>query len=327
MVELLAASAANPMSEEDIQAAERIMDAANRLELGGIIFLIAVLILGLIAFILWLKSKSDAAKAANERLSIEQQGKRDRAKMYIDSTAAQTSAISNLSEQISGMRSDASEHSRDLGSMLNAQNDRLAQQIREHEESAAQREMTRDQRLTEVFGSLQLVMDELLDRQKGVINLDDSLRLVEECFERSIKPQAVSIAEQSLKTNHWQRDKVYIEERVMQELSSMFYHADRGLTNYQLSIDHKLFFPASPGGPFDLALTFWKIVKELHEDGINEGVELPQRLRSVRIRIERAANALFNEARQATLRIYRNGDGDGGGGIRFTTPRPEDPEA
>ena len=300
------------------------MDAANRLEVGGIIFLITICVIVLIAFILWLKSKSDTAKLANKRLEIEQEGKRDRAKLYADATKAQADAISKLNDQVAGMRQDASAHSTSLGKMLNEHNARLAHQIQVHEETNSKRETARDQRFGEVFAQLKIVMDELLDRQKGVINLDDTLRIIDECFQRSVKPAAVATAEQSLRANHWSTDRVFIEERVKQELNNTLYNCERGISNYQLSIDHKLFFPGQADGPFDLAVIFWNIIKELHEAGAAEQSSLDQRIRLARIRIENAANLMFNEAKQAALRIYHGKVSPETATLRFTTPRPND---
>ena len=313
-----------PLDEEQVEAAERLMDAANRLEVGGIIFLLAIAIIALIAFLMWLKFRADNRRAENERLKIEQQGKNQRSQTYARTAEAQTEATHKLTEQIAGMRVDATKHANDLNRSLAAQSNQLTAMIQDHEEGIHAREVERDQRLTDVFGSLKRVMNELLDRQKGVINFDDAVRIIGECFDRSIKPQAVSIAEKSLRANHWADEAQYIEERVVTELQNMVYHAERGLTNYQLSIDHKLFFAGPPEGPFDLATKIWSVIKKLHISGTT-GVSLEQRLQSSKIRVENTINAAFNEAKEVARSIYR-GTGDDDGTRRFNTPRPDDPE-
>ena len=305
-------------------AAERVMDAANRLELGGIIFLLIVGAMILIGFGLWLWSKSSTRKSENERMRLEQEAKNERARLYNRTQQAQVEATNLLSAQIAGMREDASEQASDLHTALNDQSTRLTTLIQEHEEGGHSREMARDQRLSEVFSSLQQVMRELLDRQKGVINFDDAVRIINECFTRSIKPQAKSIAAASLKNNHWSDNAQYIEERVKTELQSMLYHAEQGLGNYQLSVDHKLFFEAEPqDAGYKLGTSIWDIIRNLHLEG-TRGLSLDQRLNSSEIRIENAINNAFNEALSVARTIYRKDESGGGGTRRFNTPRPDD---
>jgi hypothetical protein len=318
-----------PTNPADAAAAsERIMNAANRLETGGIVFLIIVLILGVIAFWLWLRSKKDAKTAENKKLEIEQDGKTKRAELIADSNRSIAKAITDsnelvmrglqrhgaciesLGKEIHGLRKDMVDHGAKLEHLTTSQAEAFTTSLAAHDRTSAERDNTRERRLDQTFNNLQAVLRELLDRQKGVINVTDSIRIIEECFERSVKPQVFDIVTKSIENNNWKKEAPYITDRVCKDLNSIFFHAERGLANYQLSIDHKLFFASHPDGSYDVVDPIWALIREMliaaseSSDHTDETVE--RRVGSTRIRVENCINVMLNETKHRTSGIYHD---------------------
>jgi hypothetical protein len=318
-----------PTNPADAAAAsERIMNAANRLETGGIVFLIIVLVLGVIAFWLWLRSKKDAKTAENKKLEIEQDGKTRRAELIAASNESIAKAITDsnelvmrglqrhgaciegLGKEIHGLRKDMVDHGSRLETLTTSQAESFASALSAHDRTSTERENTRERRLDQTFISLQSVLRELLDRQKGVINIADSIRIIEECFERSVKPQVFDVVTTSIQKNNWKREAPFITDRVCRDLNAIFFHAERGLANYQLSIDHKLFFPSHPDGSYLTVDLIWALIREMlvsaseSTDHTDEAVG--RRVASTKIRVENCLNTGLNETKNRTNGIYHD---------------------
>jgi hypothetical protein len=276
-----------------VDALERVMQTANRLETGAMIFLVALAVLGVVAFLIWGILRTQRDKQVNRRLELEQAAKTTRAETYAAALGKQAAAVSELAGHISGLRRESINGVASIKEVLN-----------EHDIAQRSREIEQVKQLSDVFTGMKGVMNEIVDRLDGAINIDDSIRIIEDCFERSVKPQAFSIAEQSLRTNHWNTDSVYIEERVMTELSSMIYHLERSLSNYRLRVDHRLFFGSNGGS--DVAKTLWAIIRTLHQESLTTGPDgLSQRLGTAKIRLNNAINTIFNEGKNLALRAHR----------------------
>jgi hypothetical protein len=318
-----------PTNPADAAAAsERIMNAANRLETGGIVFLVIVLVLGVIAFWLWLRSKKDAKAAENKKLEIEQEGKTHRAELIAASNESIAKAITNSNElvmrglqkhgacieglgrEIHGLRKDMVEHGTKLETLTTSQAEAFKTSLAAHDRTSAERENTRERRLDQTFGNLQSVLRELLDRQKGVINVADSIRIIEECFERSVKPQVFDVVTISIQKNNWKKEAPYITDRVCKDLNSIFFHAERGLANYQLSIDHKLFFGSHPDGSYETVDLIWSLIREMlvsaSESSDHSEDAVSRRVGSTKIRVENCINTVINETKNRTTGIYHD---------------------
>ena len=309
-------------------ASERIMNAANRLETGGIVFLVIVLVIGVIAFWLWLRSKKDAKLAENKTLQIEQDGKTRRAELIAASNESIAQAITNsnelvmrglqrhgaciegLGKEIHGLRKDMVEHGSKLETLTTSQAESFTSSLAAHDRTSAERENTRERRLDQTFSNLQSVLRELLDRQKGVINVADSVRIIEECFERSVKPQVFDVVTTSIQKNNWKREAPFITDRVCKDLNSIFFHAERGLANYQLSIDHKLFFQSHPDGSYMTVDLIWALTREMlvsaSESSDHTDEAVGRRVASTKIRVGNCINTVMNETKNRTNGIYHD---------------------
>ncbi len=319
-----------PTNPADAAAAsERIMNAANRLETGGIVFLVIVLVLGVIAFWLWLRSKKDAKTAENAKLEIEQDGKTRRAELIADSNRSIAKAITDsnelvmrglqrhgaciegLGKEIHGLRKDMVDHGAKLETLTARHAESFMSALESHDRTSLEREGVKDRRLDQVFVNLQNVLHELLDRQKGVINVADSIRIIEECFDRSVKPQVFDVVTHSIQKNNWNVESVFITDRVCKDLNSIFFYADRGLANYQFSIDHKLFFQSRTDGSYEIVDSIWGVLREMlvsasvSPDHTEETVA--RRVASTKIRVENCINTRLNETRNYVHSIYDEG--------------------
>lgn len=295
-----------------------VVDAVGRLETGGVIAVIVLVALGLIGFLTWLYNKREAVRAQLATAEFDRGAKQQRAELYSDALRGQADAVQALAREISGMREDLSNHTSEMTASVMRQGADIHKALIDAETSHVRREQKRDARVDDTFNKLHLILNELLERQKGTINYGDSIRIIEECFDRSIKPQAVTIAEQSLKTNHWVEQSSYIEERVVTELAAMVFHVERNLSHYQLRVDVAPFFPHDAEGQKALVTELWEIIKTLHVEGIGKPELLNQRLSTARIRINNTVNRILNEGRRRVGEDYeamrdssRGGTGQG----------------
>jgi hypothetical protein len=271
-------------------AVEKILVNSNDLKLGAACFLVFVILVGLSVVWMWFKSRRDARNADLARAELEQRGKAQRAAMIMGSNES-------IAKAIDGLRV----------SML-AHDTKLEDLIRDHESAYESRDIERERTLTSTLNSLHDVLKELLNRQKGVTNMADSIRVIEGSFDKVVKPGLFAIAEDSIRTNHWAEKGVYIQERVIADINKVFFSAEKEIEEYTLAFSPKRFFPGDPSGASDFTAPIWAIIKTFLVDASKAGAPSAEateaRVRAARIRIENLINTAVNETKKRVTGDY-----------------------
>lgn len=247
------------MDDKDITAVKNLAETIDSLKIGAMLFIGILALIALAAFFLWLwfKSKGRADELAVRKM--EQEAKDRRSVEFAETMRSMGSSL--LAHE---------HHSTSL----------FEEQGRHFEACNAQtKEFLEKQsvRLGNTIAEIHATLRGILDKQAGVLNRADSVRICETVFEHFILREFHAIAAASLEKNHWRDQKEIITEKVNQALSKVVYHACKDLASYALSFDYRVYFIMQNGDPvpasgasseedFQLVIGVWKIVRSLHED-------------------------------------------------------------
>lgn len=241
------------VSATDIQT---ILTAVDQLKLGAMVFLVVLAGLGVVCFYLWLKNKKEERNAALKTTVLEQEKKDARGKEF-------TNTLNNLTQAFANHDKWEGERLKDIQSSLEST------------------KLTSSQSLTRTFAMLQETLQEILDRQRGVINTGDSLRIIEQTFERIILAEFAMVCDNSIRKNDYASRAAFVKEKVTLAFMNIVDAAMKNLKTYEMTVDVTLFFPITtsagityPGRPnsdkgeFLLVQNAWDIVKSIHESKV-----------------------------------------------------------
>ena len=88
-----------------------------------------------------------------------------------------------------------------------------------------------------------MVLEELRDRQRGVMSQSDSLRLICNYFNDVVKDEIQQIFRWSLLNNHYESRKDFIRKKIKTKMAEVFTLAKKSLNEFHLSVDLDKFFP------------------------------------------------------------------------------------
>lgn len=275
-----------------MESSVKILEAIGQLKVGGLVVIALAVICALIAWMLWLRNRRAEQQAASLASVAESRAKEKRADRY-------TAALENLRVEIETMRKDNGKGSQAIQSLVTQQTSTLTQTV-------TALEIGHNQRQSE----LSVLMRELLDRHKGVINIEDSLRIVELNFRSEVKIPVLSTVEASVRNNHYGNNAVFVQERFLARVNQILFTAQEALKFYALSLDTRFFYPSDAEKHYQLADTLWQSLKAIHETpaDLSSDVVVAQRVQQAQIRAENIINSFIN-AKVTKIRANDSDDG------------------
>jgi hypothetical protein len=166
---------------------------------------------------------------------------------------------------------------------------------------------------TQRQAELSALMRELLDRQKGVINIEDSFRIIEINFRLEIKPSVLATVEASIRNNHYTQEAQFVQERFLARVNAIIFSAREGLRNYALSVKPEFFFPSDSSKHYLLADELWTSLKVIHEIPMpttdpDWELALSKRVQQAQLRAENVINSFVN-SRVSLIRSNQDDNG------------------
>jgi hypothetical protein len=270
----------------DLSSLPEILKALNDLRAWGALVLAFLSCLGLAGFSLWLwyrhqdsviggKAKAVDSKALLEAARLEQDGKDRRARIY-------ASAVSDLRKSIDTMQESVRRHDENNTAKSEAFSAALAQQM--------------------------VALQALLSSVRGILNAQDSLKLVEDYFLGVLAAEFVRVSSASITRNNYQKDKDFIRVRFCAAMTEVTEKVRTALAGYPMVLRADVFFP-STGGDFDLVLHAWDIVRQAHEaryaaGTVHDAEATVQAAEQVGVLVRKAVAAHFSACRVKALDIY-----------------------
>ncbi len=123
--------------------------------------------------------------------------------------------------------------------------------------------------LSMCVASLDKHVKDLRDRQAGVINHTDSLRIIEDKFDQYVKHEVVRVFDYSLRQNDWDNRADAIRNRIKTEIGDILKTAQRAIGEYKLSVDTTPYFRTTHterGIRFQLCDDLWDEVEGLYAE-------------------------------------------------------------
>ena len=168
------------MSDVDaMETSVKILEAVGQLKVGGLIVVALMVVCALIAWGLWLRNRKAEKQSEAAAAAADARAKEKRADRY-------AAALENLRLEFETMRKDNADGNQAIQRLITQQTSALTKTVSALEIGHGQRQ-----------AELTALMRELLDRQKGVINIEDSLRIVELNFRSEVKIPVLSTVEAS----------------------------------------------------------------------------------------------------------------------------------
>jgi hypothetical protein len=272
-----------------IDATPKILDAIGQLKTEALILVAFLALCALVGWLVFLRNKrihqaaADAAAAAAATADAaarlaDNQSKERRAEKY-------AAALENLRVEIESMRKSSDKGSAVIQNLLIQQTATLSKTVSSLEGGHAQRQT-----------ELNSLMHELLDRQKGVINTEDSFRIIEINFRFEIKPPMLSLVEASIRGNHFSQEPEFVQERFLSRANAILFSAREALKFYSLGVPVDYFFPADAAKHYELADDIWRCVKAIHETAAVTGDPdaMGKRVQQAQLRVENLVNSFMN---------------------------------
>lgn len=126
------------------------------------------------------------------------------------------------------------------------------------------------------------MMTEILNRNAGVMNRDNSLRIIDQSFSSVIR-DIVMIFSNSLETNGYEERRDFIRTRVKTTIGQSLDNLRNSLGYFQMSVDVRPFFRSdatdSQGERYVLANELWELVEPLYRSKL----PLKDRLEEMRL--------------------------------------------
>lgn len=276
----------------DAQQAVEILRVLNELKYPVIFIVIATLALG---FSLWRwfnyrdkraeareRAEADARADATARRESEVRTARD---------AATTQHLNQVSISMRTMRQAFENHTA-------------------LEERSSSRLLDHLGRLDDTLNEVTRCMREVRDRQAGVINREDSLRIITHSLQGFVKSELVRLFEYSIRKNDYSNRANLIKERVKTEAATAVANAERDLHGYKLGLDLRHFFPRRGGkaGRFVLVDDAWEQVvrRGLYE----HEAPVEQRVKAMEVLVHNLVTDLIARATERSADLYNSASDD-----------------
>jgi hypothetical protein len=273
------------MADATALDAPQILEAIGQLRTGGLILVGLIVVCALLAWMLWLRSKRSQSlldtatqRHAARAKELENAAKEKRATLY-------TSSLNSLKTEITRLRADTGEGSQAIQDALATQTSALSKSLTGLEGGHTQRQ-----------ADLTVLLRELLDRQKGVINLEDSFRIIELNFRFDIKPSVLSTVEASIRNNHYHQEAAFIQERFLARVNKILFTAQEALGFYTLSVRIDFFLPSNNTKHYELTDHLWDALRAVHETPTDLTSEsaMQRRIQMAQLRAENVMNSFLN---------------------------------
>jgi hypothetical protein len=247
----------------------------------------ALIAVGIVA-ILWLlnkwidirsKDKSNAAKILRERTQEQADEHRERVR------------IQEHKELLSAMNQ-----------LISVNKERII-----HEESAFSRLIGLADETQGIVSGMHKVVGDLLSRQAGAINRDDSLRLVERFFMFDVRVDVIAVFNHSLEKDDFVGRAQFVEQRVKSMISQILENTEKALSVFKISISLDQFFPVtSQGGVrhYKLCDILWDVIKPLY----THRASLPDRLEEMRLVIQSKLREFVQNGFHSVHEVYHDND-------------------
>jgi hypothetical protein len=156
--------------------------------------------------------------------------------------------------------------------------------------------------VTGTMSGIRKMMADLISRNSGMMNRDNSLRLIEQSFPNVIS-DIVTIFANSLETNGYAARKEFVRTRVKMLIGQVLDNVRSSLSYFQMSVNVDLFFPTDPHETsmvrYTLANDLWDLVEPLYL----QQRDIKERLEEMRLNVPIAVNdyltAIKNELERA----------------------------
>lgn len=254
---------------------------------------IIVLVLGAALFLFnkWLEyrknDKKEAAEIAREQAREEADAKREATRKH--------------------------EHKEMLGALTQLVQVTNERAIREEKSFEQLVDMTNETR--GIVSGMYKVVGDLLAREAGAINRDDSLRLVERFFMFDVRVDVIAVFKKAMEANGFAERAQFIESRVKTSITQILETTEKSLRNFNLSIAVDPFF-ARGKSTYHLTDTLWEQVKPL----FTHRAALPDRLEEMHITVQSKIREHVQSGFEHIHDVYR---GDAKQGYTRTRTDPE----
>ena len=147
--------------------------------------------------------------------------------------------------------------------------------------------------MTGTMSGVRRMMADLISRNSGAMNKDNSLRLIEQAFPNVIQ-DIVTIFANSLEANDYATRKDFVRTRVKTLIGQALDNLRSSLSYFQMSIDVDLFFSTDPKETslvrYVLANQLWDLVEPLY----TQQRDVKERLEEVRLMVPNTIEDYLN---------------------------------
>lgn len=305
---------------ESVSADEikELLISANQLKAGAMVFLGFLAVLGFSAFGIWIWSRHKDRQAAADVVHLDAATEAAKLATEEKRTADLTHAILTLSSVSNIHEKQSQDRITALMHQLKDNSAELAKALAAQTVTFTQMQNKTNDMVAKTFSGLRETMQELLDRQRGVINTTDSLRIIEQSFDTYICTELIRICTASIESNNYASRAAFIKARVTLALTNVVDKAIKYLRDYSLTVDVNVFFPlksqtstyfagqaGAEKGEYVIVSTVWGILRELHENGnAHDDCTREQAIEICNVLITREVATAFHVGRTQALNIY-----------------------
>lgn len=303
------------VSPEDIKA---LLTSANELKAGAMFFLGFLSVLGFSMFGIWIWNRHKDRLAASDVVHIEAAAEAAKLAAEEKRTADLTHAILTLGTVSGTHEKQSQDRITALMQQLKDNSAELAKALAAQTATFTQMQNKTNDMVAKTFSGLRETMQELLDRQRGVINTTDSLRIIEQSFDTYICTELIRICTASIESNNYASRATFVKARVTLALTNVIDKAIKYLRDYSLTVDVNAFFPlksqtstyfagqaGAEKGEYVIVSTVWGILRELHENGnAHDDCTRQQAVEICNVLITREVSTAFHIGRTQALNIY-----------------------
>jgi len=160
---------------------------------------------------------------------------------------------------------------------------------------------------------LTLVLEEIRDRQRNVINKSDSIKIILNEFEMA-KKEIISLAEWSIVNNDYEHRKEFVRKKVKTALAEVITLSHKSLAEYSLSVDLEQFFityidkkdKENHRVHFKMVDQFWDGIESIYHKENYSGSDIEnQQLEEMQIAIANIINAELLKIQLEINNLYR----------------------
>lgn len=325
---------------------DSIIKGIGELKTGGLIVVALIVVVALVAWLFWLRQKRLEAKlarqgaAAAEKLAAAEQAEKSQL------SERTINAFEAMSKQIAGLRTDmattqlrvektTAETAAKLEKSVTAAATRMEAASKEQTSQFTALVKQLDEANVKRHGEIHYYLREIVDRTRGVISIDDSLRIVEQNFHYELKPNIAHVVTASVRGNHYFEAPSDVEERFLIRANKIIFDCHETLAAYAMRIDVESFFAHDDAKHYELADMIWEVVRGVHEvkADLTDKAVVEARVQLATMRVEDAVNSHYNRTRAAILSLDSDfgirdnpRKGDSRDGLRPNRKPPQPPQ-